>query len=56
MIKLDVNEHCQACTVFEPRITQRPEKLNIGFSDFCICGDQLSSASTGNAVMLCIVI
>ena len=41
MIKLDVHEYCQDCTEFEPRITQRPEKLNIGFSDFCICGDTI---------------
>lgn len=41
MIKLDVREYCQDCTEFEPQITKRPEKLNIGFIGFCICGDTI---------------
>lgn len=41
MINLIVPEYCQSCTYFEPQVTQRPEKLNIGFSDFCICGDTI---------------
>ena len=36
MIKLDVHEYCQDCTEFEPLITQRPSKANIGCSDIFI--------------------
>lgn len=39
MIKLDVREYCQSCVEFEPRVTQRPEMLNIDFCDFSFYGD-----------------
>ena len=41
MINLIVPEQCQSCTEFEPQITKRPEKIDIGFNDFCICGDTI---------------
>lgn len=42
MIKLDIREYCQACTEFEPRVTQRPEKLNRDFGgDLCFYGDTI---------------
>lgn len=42
MIKLDIREYCQACTEFEPRVTQRPEQLNRDFGgDLCFYGDTI---------------
>lgn len=42
MIKLDIREYCQACTEFEPLVTQRPEQLNRDFGGYlCFCGDTI---------------
>lgn len=40
MIKLNVSEYCQSCMEFDPRVIQRPERLNIG-DDICFYGDTI---------------
>lgn len=40
MIKLNVSEYCQSCAEFNPRVTQRPEQLNVG-DHSCFYGDTI---------------